>query len=170
MRNPSVIIVSMTKKKSARKFLWIAAGFFCVVLGTIGIFLPVLPTTIFFLLAAASFAHGSDRLYLWIMNHRIFGAFIRNYRLYHAVPVQTKIVSISFLWLMIGSSAIFAVTQWWLRGILVLIAIAVTWHISALKTLTPQMIAEIQRLEKNLDVPLEGSSDIIIGEKQKTLS
>jgi uncharacterized membrane protein YbaN (DUF454 family) len=158
------------KKMTFRRFLWIAAGIICVILGTLGIFLPVLPTTVFFLLAAAAFAHGSDRLYFWIMNHRIFGAFISNYRRYHAVPVQTKIVSVSFLWLMIGSSAIFAVTQWWLRGLLVLIAIAVTWHIAALKTLTPQMVAEILRLEKDLDVPVVAATDAIVSKKQKTLT
>lgn len=134
----------MTKSK-IKQILWISAGIVCVALGTLGMFLPVLPTTIFFILAAAAFAHSSPRLYDWIMNHRLFGRLIRNYRLYHAVPMQTKVVSLAFLWLTIGASAIFAVQQWWLRGLLVAIAIGVSWHILALKTLTAEMQAEIAR-------------------------
>ncbi len=131
------------RKSRFKQILWISGGLACVALGTLGIFLPVLPTTVFFLLAAAAFARSSDRLYNWIMNHPLFGKLIRNYRLYHAVPLQTKIVSVSFLWLTIGASAIFAVEKWWLRGLLVLIALAVTWHILALKTLTAEMLADI---------------------------
>ena len=135
----------MKKPSKLKRILLISGGIACVVLGTLGIFLPVLPTTVFFLLAAAAFARSSDRLYNWIMNHPLVGRLIRNYRLYHAVPLQTKVVSISFLWLTIGSSAIFAVESWWLRGLLVCIAIGVTWHILSIKTLTPEMLADIAR-------------------------
>jgi uncharacterized protein len=139
------------KKSRFIQILLIIGGIVCVVLGTLGIFLPVLPTTVFFLLAAAAFARSSDRLYNWIMNHRVFGRFIRNYRLYHAVFKQTKVVSLTFLWLTIGASAIFAVDQWWLRGVLLLVALGVTWHILALKTLTPEMLAEIARHDQEED-------------------
>lgn len=138
-------------KQKLKQTLWISGGILCVVLGTLGIFLPVLPTTVFFLLAAAAFAHSSDRLYKWIMNHRVFGRFIYNYRQYHAILVQTKVVSVSFLWLTIGASAIFAVDQWWLRGLLAVIAIGVTWHILALKTLTPEMLAEIAKRDEEIE-------------------
>jgi len=131
------------KRARLRQVLLISGGIICVGLGTLGIFLPILPTTVFFLLAAAAFARSSDRLYNWIMNHRLFGRLIRNYRLYHAIPVQTKVVSVTFLWLTIGASAIFAVESWWLRGLLAVIAIGVSWHILALKTLTSEMLAEI---------------------------
>jgi uncharacterized protein len=130
-----------------QRILLIAGGILCVILGTIGIFLPILPTTVFFLLAAAAFARSSDRLYNWIMNHRLFGRFIRNYRLYHAVPMASKVVSVAFLWLTIGASVLFAVQLWWLRALLLLIAIGVSWHILALKTLTHEMQAELDELE-----------------------
>lgn len=143
----SGIIQPMKTKSKLNRILLIIGGVLCIILGTIGMFLPVLPTTVFFLLAAAAFAHSSPRLYDWIMTHRLFGRLIRNYRLYHAVPMQTKVISVVFLWLTIGTSAIFAVEQWWLRGLLVAIAIGVSWHILALKTLTPEMQAEIARRE-----------------------
>ncbi|MBA3072023.1 MAG: DUF454 domain-containing protein [Anaerolineae bacterium] len=132
-------------KSKLKQILLICGGIACVALGTLGIFLPVLPTTVFYLLAAAAFARSSDRLYNWIMNHPLIGRLIRNYRLYHAVPLQTKVVSVSFLWLTISASAIFAVESWWLRGLLFLIAVGVTWHILSIKTLTPEMLAEIAR-------------------------
>jgi uncharacterized membrane protein YbaN (DUF454 family) len=135
----------MKTKSKFNRILLIISGVLCIILGTIGMFLPVLPTTVFFLLAAAAFAHSSPRLYDWIMNHRLFGRLIRNYRRYHAVPMQTKVISVAFLWLTIGASAIFAVEQWWLRGLLAAIAIGVSWHILALKTLTDEMQAEIAR-------------------------
>ncbi len=129
------------------RFLLISGGILCLILGTIGIFLPILPTTVFFLLAAAAFARSSDRLYKWIMEHRFFGRFIRNYRLYHAVPLSSKIVSVAFLLLTIGASVIFAVQLWWLRALMLLIAIGVSWHILALKTLTAEMQAQIDQLD-----------------------
>ena len=61
-----------------------------LVLGALGVVIPVLPTTPFLLLAAAMFMRSSGRLYLWLTNHRLFGAFIRNYRLYRAVPLRSK--------------------------------------------------------------------------------
>lgn len=135
----------MINPSPLRRTLLISAGVLFVVLGTIGAFLPVLPTTIFYLLAAGAFAKSSDKLYNWIMNHPVIGRLIRNYRLYHAVPLQTKIVSLSFLWLTIGSTAVFFVDSWWVRGLLGVIAVGVTWHIASLKTLTPEMLAEIAR-------------------------
>ena len=143
----SGIISPMIKKISLGRFLWISAGLTLVVLGTIGIFLPLLPTTILYILAAGAFAKSSDRLHHWIMDHPIIGRMIRNYRLYHAIDLRTKLVSIATLWLTIGASAIFAVQNWWVRGLLGLIAFGVTWHLLALKTLTPQMAAEIARRE-----------------------
>jgi len=138
----------MINPSPLRRTLLISAGVLFVVLGTIGAFLPVLPTTIFYLLAAGAFAKSSDRLYNWIMNHPIIGRLIRNYRLYHAIPLQTKVVSLSFLWLTIGSSAVFFVDSWWVRALLGVIAVGVTWHIAALKTLTPAMLAEIARQDE----------------------
>ncbi len=131
------------KLSNLRKILWIAAGCVCLALGTLGAFLPVLPTVVFYLLAAAAFARSSERLYTWIMNHPVIGRLIRDYRLYRAVPASTKAVSLVFLWLTIGTSAVFAVESWWVRALLGLIAVGVTAHILSLRTLTKEMRAEI---------------------------
>jgi hypothetical protein len=58
----------------------IAVGILAVGLGTLGIFLPLLPTTPFLLLAAYCFARSSRRLYVWLLSHRLLGPYIHAFR------------------------------------------------------------------------------------------
>ncbi len=131
-----------------KNLLLIAAGFTALSAGVIGIFLPVLPTTPFFLLAAGCFMKSSDRLYRWLTGHKKFGPYIDNYVKYHAVSKESKIVSIIVLWAVMLSTIVFGITQLWLRVLLVCIAAGVTVHLALLKTLTPEMI-EASRLSGN---------------------
>ena len=66
--------------ENLKKNLLIAAGTLCVVLGVIGMFIPVLPTTPFLLLAAVCYGRSSKRFYHWLLTNRWFGEYIRNYR------------------------------------------------------------------------------------------
>ena len=118
--------------------LLILSGTLCVILGVLGIFLPLLPTTPFLLLAAACYARSSDRFYHWLMNNRWFGRYISNYRNGRGIPLRQKVLTIALLWLTIGSSAWLAVSQWWVRGILLVIAIGVTFHLVTIKTYKPK--------------------------------
>ncbi len=127
-----------------KKYLLIAAGILCLVLGVIGIFLPLLPTTPFFLLAAACFFRSSDRLYAWLLNHRFLGKRIKYYRVYKAISLRSKLFSIALLWLTIGYSAFFVVKALWLKIVLFLIAAGVSAHLLRFRTLTHAMIAEIE--------------------------
>lgn len=129
-------------RASVKRNLLITAGFACLVLGAVGIFIPVLPTTPFLLLAAGLFMRSSSRLYLWITHHRVFGTFIRNYRRFHAVPLRSKVFALVLLWLTIGYSIIWVAQAWWLRTLLFLVASAVSVHILRMKTLTAAMLAE----------------------------
>ncbi|MDR3327564.1 MAG: YbaN family protein [Prevotellaceae bacterium] len=111
-----------------------ALGIFFTCLGILGIFLPVLPTTPFLLLAAALFAKSSDRLYKRLLEDKYLGAYIKNFRENRSIPLRVKIVSISLMWLTIGYSALFAVRVTWLKILLLIIAIGVTIHILSFKT------------------------------------
>ena len=123
------------KKGELRRYLLITIGSFFLSLGIIGIFLPLLPTTPFFLLAAACYARGSKRFYNWLLTNRWFGNYIKNYRERKGIPLKIKILAISFLWLAIAYSVIFVVHILLVRIILILIAIGVTIHIFSIKTL-----------------------------------
>jgi len=118
-----------------RNVLLITCGGISVALGTVGIVVPLLPTTPFLLLAAACFVRSSDKLYEWLISHRLFGSYIRNYREHRAVTWQTKVFTLLLLWAAICYSAFFVISSWVVRVILLAIAIAVTVHVMSLGTL-----------------------------------
>lgn len=110
-------------------------GTLFLVLGIVGIFVPVLPTTPFLLLAAALYFRSSPRLYDWLMKHKRLGPYIRNFREFRAIPLRVKIISVSLVWLTLLYSSFFIVTAWWLRILLLVLAVILTWHILSYKTL-----------------------------------
>jgi len=113
----------------------IIAGTLLVGLGIIGILMPVLPTTPFLLLAAACYARSSQRFYHWLLNNKWFGNYIKNYIQRKGVPLKVKILAITWLWITIGFSVVFAVEVFLVRLILIVIAIGVSIHILCLRTL-----------------------------------
>lgn len=112
-----------------RRRLLIAAGTLCTGLGIIGVFVPILPTTPFLLLAAACYMRSSERFYQWLMNNRIFGAYVRNYIEGRGMPIRMKILTILLLWLAIGLTIAFGAQNIVIRIMLVCIAVGVTAHI-----------------------------------------
>lgn len=125
--------------KELTRILLIVTGTLCVVLGVIGMFIPVLPTTPLLLLAAYFYARSSARFYHWLMTNRFFGSYIRNYRQGNGLPLVHKVLTISLLWLSIGYGIGFVVSQWWLKVILLGIAIGVTYHLVTIKTYRPRL-------------------------------
>ncbi len=124
------------------KALLILLGGLSLVLGVIGIFLPVLPTTPFLLLTAALWCRGSERLYRWLLAQPRLGSYIRNFREHRAIPLRAKVVTVTLVWLSLTYCAIVVAGVWWLRALFLLIAAATTWHILSYRTLgkdaTPQ--------------------------------
>ncbi len=114
----------------------IIVGSVSLALGITGIFLPMLPTTPFLLLTAAVWVKASPRLYNWLLNHKLFGEYIRNFREHRAIPLRVKITSVSLVWLTIGY-CIFAVVDkwWWAQALMALLATAISWHILSFATL-----------------------------------
>lgn len=110
-------------------------GLLSLGLGILGIFLPVLPTTPFLLLAAWLFLRGNRTLYDWLMNHPKLGPYIQNFTVHKAIPMHVKIVAISLIWITLLNCAIFVADHWVLRIFFILLAIAVTLHILSYKTM-----------------------------------
>lgn len=75
------------------RFLWIAAGVALTGVGVVGVVLPVMPGTIFLILAAACFARGSPRLEAWLLGHPRLGPSILAWRRHGAIPVKAKIMA-----------------------------------------------------------------------------
>lgn len=124
-----------TAIRTCIQILLIIAGTFFVGLGIVGIFVPVLPTTPFLLLAAACYARSSQRFYGWLLNNKWFGSYIRNYLEKKGVPLKVKVATVTLLWITIGSSVAFAVNILVVKLILVLIAVGVSIHILSVRTL-----------------------------------
>ena len=119
--------------KTWLRLLLIFLGVFFIGLASLGIFMPVLPTTPFLLLSAALFARSSDRFYRWLIENRFFGRYIKDYREGKGVPIKVKMGAIIILWVTICLSIIFGVEILWVRVLLVVVAIGVTIHIAMIK-------------------------------------
>ncbi len=124
--------------KGVIRTLLIVTGTLSVMLGILGIFLPLLPTTPFLLLAAFCYSRSSDRFYHWLITNRWFGEYIRNYREGRGIALRQKIIALSLLWLTMSYSIWFVVSQWWVQLILLGIAVSVTIHLIRMKTFRPE--------------------------------
>ena len=115
------------------KILLIVFGSLFVGLGVLGILLPVLPTTPFLLLAAACYARSSQRFYCWLLNNRLFGRYINDYRCKRGMPLKLKIMIVFLMWLTITLSAVFVIESVLIRVMLAVIATGVSIHILSIK-------------------------------------
>ncbi len=115
-----------------KKVLLFFGGSISLVLGTIGIFLPILPTTPFLLLSAGCYFKSSKMAYQWLLRNKIFGKFIRDYRAGKGISVKVKVFTIFMLWLTITISIFFIVLVW-VQTLLLVIAVAVSIHIILIK-------------------------------------
>jgi len=113
----------------ARTLLLIVGGTISVAVGIVGIFVPLLPTTPFLLLAAFLYARGSQRLYKRLLGNRLIGNYLRRYYERRCMTRRHKLVTLTLLWAVIVLSAALATDSWWARGILGGVAVAVTTHI-----------------------------------------
>jgi uncharacterized membrane protein YbaN (DUF454 family) len=103
-------------------------------LAVLGIFLPLLPTTPFLLLASACYVRGSDRLHRWLMNNRVLGKYIRNIQQRRGIPLRAKIVTIALLWASIAYS-VYSFDLFIVQSVLILIAICTSTLILRMRTL-----------------------------------
>lgn len=116
------------------KYIYLLIGSVSLALGVLGIFLPVLPTTPFLLLAAALFFRSSPRAYAWLLNHKYLGAYIRNFREDKSIPLHAKIIILLLLWLTAVNCSVFIFTHWGLRILMLAVAVGVTCYILSFKT------------------------------------
>jgi uncharacterized protein len=124
------------------RYLLVACGTLCVTLGVIGIFVPLMPTTVFLLLAASCYSRSSERHYQRLTNNRWLGAYIRNSREGRGLTPRQKTATLALLWVGIGATATFSVSAWWVRVILGAVAVGVTIHVAKLPVAVPTSLPE----------------------------
>ncbi len=90
-----------------RQYVYIAIGWLCLGLGAVGIFVPLLPTTPFVLLAAFCFSRGSATLHRWLLAQKTFGPLIRDWNQHGIIRLRVKWTSAIMIVLMIGYPVLF---------------------------------------------------------------
>ncbi|TMN22523.1 YbaN family protein [Lentibacillus cibarius] len=121
--------------KQLKKAFLIIAGSVSLVLGVLGIILPLVPTTPLLLLAAACYVRSSPSLYAWLISNKYFGSYIQNYRNGNGIPLKAKMIGISLLWIAMGYSILFVIPLLSVKFFLFGIGSYFTWFILKQKTL-----------------------------------
>lgn len=96
---------ALTPHERAIRAFWVTCGILSLALGIIGIFLPLLPTTPFILLAAACFARGSEKFHNWLITHERFGPLVRDWQAHRSIPLRAKCLALSMMWTSMGTTA-----------------------------------------------------------------
>lgn len=102
----------------------VVGGWLSLATGVVGIFVPLLPTTCFVLLAAWCFARSSPRLHQWLRNHRTFGPMVRSWETDRSVPLRAKFAAVGITALTCGASALI-VTKPFVHAILATVVVGV---------------------------------------------
>lgn len=126
----------MYTPSSSRVIRWafIALGSMLVAVGVVGLFLPLLPSTVFFLMALGCYGKSSPGAYRWMTTNGLFGRHLREYKEEKGATIAAKVTSIVSLWLGIGMSA-FLIGNVWVTASLLVVAVAVSAHLFRLKTI-----------------------------------
>ena len=130
------------------RYFYLISGFILVAIGVVGIFLPLLPTTIFLILASICFLKSSPKANEWLRNHKVLGGYIDNYQNKTGLTRNAKIANIITLWTSISLSAFLLTDELYIRLILLVIAIGVTIHLLMIKTKQPSDLKIIFKLNK----------------------
>ena len=137
------------KGQKVARALWLSVGVICVCLGTIGMALPILPTTPFLLAAAACFCKSSTKMYNWLLNNKWFGDYIKNYKEGKGLPIKTKIVALTVLWATLSISAVFFLTRFLppqfvlpMQIVMFAVAVGVSVHVLRLPTFKKNVMKE----------------------------
>lgn len=117
----------MLKKLVKTLFLFI--GIVSLLLGFIGIFLPLLPTTPFILLAAYCFAKSSERFHRYIMQHKLFGRMVTDFYEKKVISSKNKIIALTLMWLTLSLSVIFFMPYIWVKLVVLGIGVSVTVYL-----------------------------------------
>ncbi len=111
--------------RAGRNILFLILGWICIILAVIGIFLPLLPTTPFLILAAFLFSKGSERLHSWLLNQKSFGPIIKNWEQNGAIAPRAKIISTIMIMAFFSYTLAFVDVLFWIKVLVFLTGVCV---------------------------------------------
>ncbi|MFH6953096.1 YbaN family protein [Pseudoalteromonas sp. XMcav1-K] len=112
-------------KKTVIRSVWLVIGLVSLLLGVLGVFLPLLPTTPFVLLSAFCFSKSSTRMHSWLLNHRIFGQLITDWEAHGVIRTKIKVIATSSMLLLVSYPLFFIPFPIWLKAIVVICIVSV---------------------------------------------
>lgn len=126
-----------TNKQVKNAFLrWVlfCFGWIAVAGGIIGIFLPLVPTVPFLLLAVACFARSSERFHGWLVEHNHLGPLLRDYLKGSGIPLRVKMIAVGMVWVSFPATTILFAREFWLKVLLIAAAFGITLYLLSLPT------------------------------------
>ncbi len=126
------------KTRPWMKPLYMLLGVSALAVGIVGIVLPLVPTTGPLILAAFAFSRSSERMHDWLVNHRLFGRFIADFRAGRGIPRKTKIIAV------VAMTAAFTYSIGWVIGpallqvLMAAIGVWAVWYVLHLPTVRPE--------------------------------
>lgn len=111
------------------RLLYLTAGLACVAIGGVGIVVPGLPATVFFIMAAGCFSRSSERLERWVLELPGIGPMVTDYRSGLGMPRRIKIVAIGCIVVAVGLSVGLAITIGWVRVLVLAVGLIGVWYV-----------------------------------------
>jgi uncharacterized membrane protein YbaN (DUF454 family) len=121
-------------KNIVLRWLLITCGWLAIAGGVIGIFLPLVPTVPFLLLAVACFARSSERFHTWLVEHNHLGPLLRDYLNGAGIPRRAKTIAIGMIWVSFTASTVLFARVFWLKTLLICTAAVITLYLLYLPT------------------------------------
>jgi uncharacterized membrane protein YbaN (DUF454 family) len=125
--------VDLDERPRAIRIWWAAVGLLLVGVGTVGIFVPGLPSTGFFVGAAWCFSRSSRRLERWLLGLPVVGPLVRDYRDGLGMPRRAKVVAVGLMWTAVSISAVTVRDHWWLSTLIVALGavgtVVILWRV-----------------------------------------
>lgn len=123
-----------------KRLIFLTLGWLCLALGFIGIFLPVLPTTPFALLAAYFFSKSSEKLHGWLLNQKHLGPLIKNWERYGVIRRKAKVLATVTMVVLFSYTTLFVPVRYEIKILVNLIGVAVLTFIWTRPSEVPEVL------------------------------
>lgn len=136
-----------------RHILYNSLGILFVIIGIVGVVVPVLPTTVFLIVASGIFITVNPQMYRWLHNNRVTGSYLRVYTQGTGMSRRSKAWSITTLWITLLVSGWFVRELPWLLLLLGAVGVAVSWHIATIKprAISAEKLARHQQIMEGFE-------------------